>query len=80
METTCASVNDQSNESSSTESELGTTVAYPYTALDPDVTPIPDNRGTGNDNSVSLSALPSSSSTRYPQRENRQPPDRLGYN
>ena len=56
------------------------TVAYPNTAPDPDGTPSPDNRSTGNDNSVSLSVLPSSSSTRYPQRENRRPPDRLGYN
>ena len=71
---------EQSNESSSEESESGTTVAYPNTAPDPDGTPIPDNRSTGNDNLVSLSVLPSSSGTRYPQRENRRPPDRLGYN
>ena len=70
---------DQSNVSPLEESELGTTVAYPNTAPDPDVTPIPDNRSTGNDNSVSLSVLPSSSSARYPCRENHQPPDKLGY-
>ena len=71
---------DQSNESSLEESELETTVVYPNTAPDPDVTPIPDSRSTGNDNSVSLSVLASSSSTRYPRRENCRPPDRLGYN
>ena len=69
---------DQSNESSLEESELETTVAYPNTAPDPDVTPIPDNRSTGNNNSVSLSVSPSSSSTQYPRRENHRPPDRLG--
>ena len=58
---------DQSNESSLEESELGATVAYPNTAPDPDVTPITDSCSTGNDNSVSLSVLHSSSSTRYPR-------------
>ena len=62
---------DQSNESSLEESELEATVAYPNTAPDPDVAPTSDNCSTGNDNSVSLSVSPSSSSTRYPRRENR---------
>ena len=70
---------DEIYESSSEESKLETTIAYPSTSVDPDVAPISDNCSTGNDNLLSLSVSPSSLSLRYPHREHHQPPDRLVY-